>query len=301
MILNWNGAEDTLNCLKSIKKLKINNLKLKIIAVDNASSDGGAIKIEEFFTEHGSLFTEHMFIKNEQNLGYSGGNNVGIREALKGKADWVLVLNNDTLVDRHLITSLLWSAKKGVGAVSPKIYFAKGYEFHKKRYKKSELGRVVWAAGGEIDWDSVYGKNIGVDEVDRGQYEEETDPGFAPGTAMFLSSETLRKTGLFDERYFMYLEDMDLSMRIREAGYKILYQPKAVVWHKVAGSSAVGGELNDYFITRNRLLFGMHYAGMRAKTALIRESVKLFFSGRKWQKIGARDFYLRKLGKGSWK
>lgn len=153
---------------------------------------------------------------------------------------------------------------------------------------------------GDIDWANVYGTNHGVDEVDRGQYDKTKETDFATGSCMFLRCKALDDVGLLDEKYFMYFEDADLSQRMEKSGWKILYAPKATLWHKVAQSSAIGGELNDYYITRNRLLFGMRYAPLRTKFALVRESIKLAITGRKWQRVGARDFYLGRFGKGSW-
>jgi len=98
----------------------------------------------------------------------------------------------------------------------------------------------------------------------------------------------------------MYYEDIDLSMRIKKAGFEVLYIPSANVWHKVAQSSGIGSGLNDYFITRNRLLFGMRYAKLRTRFALYRESLRFLLSGRVWQRKGVLDFYLGRLGKGSW-
>ena len=99
----------------------------------------------------------------------------------------------------------------------------------------------------------------------------------------------------------MYFEDTDLSQRLKLAGKKIVYDPSGVIWHKVAQSSGIGSNLNDYFTTRNRMLFGMKYASFRTKIALLRESVRLLISGRKYQKQGIKDFYLGRFGKGSWK
>jgi len=96
------------------------------------------------------------------------------------------------------------------------------------------------------------------------------------------------------------MEDADHAQRIKKAGYKVLYSGKGWLWHKVSQSSGIGSELNDYFLTRNRMIFGMRYASLRTKFALLRESIKLLLSGRKWQKIGIKDYYLGNLGKGSW-
>src|SRR3989344_360711 len=107
--------------------------------------------------------------------------------------------------------------------------------------------------------------------------------------------------GMFDDKYFLYYEDADLSMRIKKKGFKIVYVPSSIIWHKNAGSAGGSGSmLQDYYITRNRLLFGFRYAPFRSKLALFRESLSLLFRGRQWQKCGVIDFYLGKLGRGSY-
>lgn len=307
VILNWNGKENSIQCLESIGKLQISNFKLQTIVVDNASIDGSVQAIKQysqkFARELASNSYELRVIKNASNLGFAAGNNIGIRRALKDGADFVLILNNDTIVEESLITDLLKVAHdyKDAGVISPKIYFAPGFEFHKERYQDKDLGKVIWYAGGKIDWSNVYGSHKGVDEVDRGQYEKIEETDFTTGAAMFLRREAIKDAGMFDEKYFMYLEDADLSMRMKKHGWKVLYAPPAHLWHKVARSSAIGSELNDYYITRNRLLFGMRYAPFQAKFALVRESLKLLLFGREWQKRGVLDFYFRRFGKGTWK
>jgi GT2 family glycosyltransferase len=298
VILNWNRATDTIECLRSVNQLSTTDCHLSVVVVDNASKDDSVKKISKLRSENRNL----ELIVNKANLGFAGGNNVGIRYALGKNADYVMVLNNDTIVDKDLLLNLLKIIKNDpdIAAVSPKIYFHKGFEFHKERYKGSEQGKVIWYAGGIVDWDNVYGNTRGVDDVDHGQYDKALETDFITGTCMLVRSDVIKKTGLFDEKYFMYYEDTDLSLRIRRKGYKILYVPDAIVWHKVAQSSAIGSELNDYFITRNRLLFGLRHAPFRSKIALVKESIKLGLKGRKWQKIGVRDFYLAKFGKGSW-
>jgi len=287
VVLNWNGYKDTIECLKSLEKIPE---KIEIVVVDNASTDDSVEKLKKLAE----------VIENKSNLGFSGGNNVGIKYALENGADFVMIINNDTLVDKNIISEFLRSANKNkdVGIFSPKIYFAKGFEYHKKRYKEQDLGKVIWYAGGEIDWENVYGKNFGVDEVDKGQFEKDKEIDFATGACMFVRSEVFKQIGMFDERY---LEDADLSLRSKKAGYKILFVSKTMLWHKVSQSSGIGSDLNDYFITRNRLIFGIAYAPLHSKLALIKESLIFAQVGRKWQITGARDFYLRRFGKGSWR
>lgn len=295
-IINFNGSANTFDCLASLEQLSMKSFKTTVIVIDNGSEQ---INLSKVAFKHFTL----RYIRNKSNLGFSGGHNGSIRYALDNGADHVLVLNNDTIIDKSLIEELLNVAEKdkNIGIVVPKIYFASGYEFHKDRYKKENLGKVFWYAGGEMDWKNVIGYHRGVDEVDRGQYDlvEETD--FASGCCMLVKREAFEKVGFFDEKFFLYYEDSDLCEKVRKAGYSIMYSPKAILWHKNAGSAGgSGSELQDYYITRNRMLFGFRYAPFRSKLALFKESLNLLLKGRHWQRKGILDFYLGRFGKGSY-
>lgn len=293
VILNWNQPKLTLETIESVSRLLVSGYQLEVVVVDNASTDNSVEKLQS---------SEFRLLVNKENLGFAGGNNVGVNYALENGADWVLVLNNDVRVDKNLVIEFLKVAKKykKVGAISPKIYFEKGYEFHKDRYKKDELGRVIWYAGGNIDWDNVYGTPRGIDEVDEGQYEKVEETDYATGTAMFLSAKALKQVGVFYAKYFMYLEDTDLSVRMEKAGWRVMYAPKAIVWHKVAQSSSVGSKLNDYFIIRNRMLFGMLYARFRTRLSLMKQAVFIILGNRPWQRMGIIDYFIGRMGRGSW-
>lgn len=295
-IIDFNGKENTTECLNAIDSMKIENFRLNVIVIDNSS------KIEFRPNKTFRNFSLKI-IRNKENLGFAGGNNVGIRYALEHGADYVLVLNNDTLVDKNLIEELLKVADdKNIGILAPKIYFAPGFEFHKNRYSKKDLGMVFWYAGGEMDWQNVIGHHKGVDEVDHGQYDDILETQFASGCCIFIKKAVFDKVGLFDNKYFLYYEDADFSERVKKADFKIVYVPKAALWHKNAGSAGgSGSKLQDYYITRNRLLFGARYAPLRAKLALIKESFLILFKGRYWQRRGVLDFYLNRFGKGSFK
>ena len=292
VILNFNGEKDTVECLTSIRQLLTKNYQLSTIVVDNGSKEKLVVSSKEL-----------VVIRNIDNLGFAGGNNVGIQYALENKADYIVILNNDTLVDKNLVDELVKVSQSDetIGIVVPKIYFAKGFEFHKSRYKKDQLGKVIWYAGGIIDWGNVIGKHRGVDDVDSGQYEKEGETDFASGCCMMIKRSVFEKIGMLDNKYFLYYEDSDFSLRAKKAGFKIVFAPKAVLWHKNAGSAGgSGSSRQDYYITRNRLLFGMRYAPLRSKLALLRESLGLLVNGRPWQKRGVIDFYLGRLGKGSY-
>ncbi len=293
--VNYNTKKDTLDLIESINKIRKDDFLIEVIVVDNGSRD--------IFTLPKEYERDIFLIKSEINKGFSGGYNIGIKKALGRKADYVLIVNNDTIMDPLMVKNLLkvLESDAKIGAVTPKIYFAKGHEFHKDRYTKEELGRVFWYAGGYMDWKNVQSIHRGVDEVDKGQYDKTEKTDFASGCCILFKREVLDKVGLFDDKYFLYYEDADLNERIKKAGYMIYYVPPAVLVHVNASSSGGAGNLlQDYFITRNQMLFGMKYAPMRARIALIRQSLKLLQSGRQNQKKAIRDFYLGRFNKGSY-
>lgn len=292
--INYNTKKETLGCLRSIQKLNKEGIELHVLVIDNGSEPFD-IDIDEFKDINLTV------VKTPKNLGFSGGHNFGFEMVLRQDAEYILVLNNDTILDKNLLQELLGSfSDPKVGATVPKMYFAPGFEFHKDRYKKEEVGRVFWYAGGFIDWGNVYSKHKGVDEVDKGQYDAQEETDFASGACIMVKRELLEKVGYFDHRYFMYFEDADWNVRIRRAGFKVLYVPKAVLWHINAASSGSGSKLHDYFITRNRMLFGLKFAPLRSKFALFRESLSLLLKGREWQKKGIIDFYLMRFEIGSY-
>lgn len=298
VILHFNGRKDTLECLESVKKLTKNNYEILSVVVDNGSEEPFEIQDSEFKVQNLEI------IRNEKNLGFAGGNNVGIKYALAQGASHIIVLNNDTILNEDLVEELLATSQsqEQIGVVVPKIYFAKGFEYHKERYSKEDLGKVIWYAGGKMDWKNVIGYHRGVDEIDRGQFDKKEETDFATGCCMLVKREVFEKIGLLDEKYFLYYEDSDFSQRIKKRGYKMVYNPKAFLWHKNAGSAGgSGSSLQDYYITRNRLIFGLRYSSLRTKFSLVRESTRLIISGRAWQRRGVLDFYLKRFGKGSYR
>ena len=293
VILHFNNKDLTLGCLNSIKNLVIKGFSLEVIIIDNS--------LKNELLNLRSKFKEFVFLNPEKNLGFTGGNNLGLKKALEDGADYLFIVNNDTILDKNLLINLLkeMDSDQSIGILGPKIYFAPGYEFHQEKYKPTDEGKVIWYAGGLIDWQNILASHRGVDEIDKGQYEQKIETDFVSGCAMFVKREVFDKVGLFDDKYFLYWEDVDLCTRVKKANFKVMFFPQAKVWHANAGSSEVGGSLHDYYMTRNRMLFGLRYGSFRVKHALGRESFKLTFKGTPWQKKAIRDFYLRKFGKGS--
>lgn len=292
--VNFHSDEDTLEVVTQLEKnILPKGTGMTIYCVDNS----GSVGLRESLKKHRTA----VYIDAPGNVGFATGNNIGMKQALDDKADIIVLINNDTVVPTDLVKNILNSPIKdqNIGAVGGLIFFAKGFEF-KQNYKKEDLGKVIWYAGGIHDWNNVYGSHLGVDEVDIGQYDSVRDTDFVTGCLFIVRADTLKKVGLFDERYCLYIEDSDLCLRIKRSGLRLVVDPKIKIWHKVAQSSGIGSPLNDYFLTRNRLLFGMTYASTRTKAALLREAVKKLFLGTPAQKIAVGDFFMRKFGWGSW-
>lgn len=290
--VNYNGKKDTLELLKSLRSLKGRELELKTILVDNASSDGSVTTIHK-------QFPEVDIIQAGNNLGFSGGYNKGIEYAQIWEADYFLLINNDCLIkDANLAEELIKTLKSNsnIGLVSPKIFFAPGFEFHKDQYSQSEIGNIIWYAGGKFDWSFVGNKHRGIDEVDHGQYDQVIESGIFSGACVLIKKEVLEEIDGLDEKYFLYFEDSDFAKQASEAGWKIYYNGKVSIYHKVSQSTGIGSEVTDYYLTRNKLIFGMQYGKLRTKFALLREALKLFLFGRKAQRKGVLDFYLGVFG-----
>lgn len=276
VILNFKVKDETIGCIQSVKKSTYPNVE--IIVVDNGSDDGLG---EEIGKER-----EIVFIQNKENLGYSGGNNVGIKYALKKRADFIFILNPDAKVDPRCIDECVKVfSDQNIGIVAPKIFFGDK--------------KTIWFAGGVFDYANVLGKHRGVNEKDSGKYDKVEETDYATGGAMFARAEVFKKIGLFDEKYFLYYEDSDFSFRAKQAGFKILYLPTAIVYHENAKSTGLGSPLQDYFITRNRMLIASKFLPLRTRFALLREALKNL--GNPIRRLALWDFLTDNLGKGSYR
>ena len=236
IVLTWNGLADTLACLESLRQLKYPNYE--VVVVDNGSRDGSPAVIRE-------RFPHVTMIENERNLGFTGGNNVGLRYALTQSADYMLLLNNDTVVAPDFLRLLVEAAKGDAetGIAGPMIYYHKQPD-------------VIWSAGGAIDWRRRKTRMVGLDEQDVGQFEampREVD--FVSGCTLLVKRAVLEQVGLLDERFFAYYEEIEWCVRARQAGFKIMHAPRAHIWHKISPAAQADSATVYYYMTRNRLLF----------------------------------------------
>ncbi len=286
--LNYNGKKDTLDLLESLKSLKAEDCELKTIVVDNASSDGSVSAIH-------SQFTKVDILQTGANLGFAGGFNKGLEYAKIWGADYYLIINNDALIkDSSLLEELIKTVNSDekIGLVSPKIYFAPGFEFHKNKYNQQDRGNIIWYAGGKFDFDNIGSIHRGLDEVDTGLYDQIEQSEIFSGACVLIKKEVFEEVGFFNEDYFLYFEDSEFAKKVTDTGFKIYYNGKISIYHKVSQSTGIGSNITDYYHTRNRLIFGMKYTSFKTKFALLRESIRLFLFGREPQRKGILDFYL---------
>ncbi len=290
IIVNWNGGKDTEICLGSLENIEKHDVDLQVIVVDNGSIDDSVSTIR-------NKFPHVVVLPTGNNLGFTGGNNVGITYARQHHADFVWLLNNDTFVDTHVLNVLKAFRDPVVGICGCKIYFAPGHEFHLNRYKENERGKVFWYAGGLVDWENMYASHRGVDEVDHGQFDSEIETPFVTGCSMMIRQDVFDRIGELDDRYYLYLEDLDFCLRAVKAGYSLRYVPSSVLWHTNAGSSArPGNPLQQYYQTRNRLLLGFRYAQTRTKIALLREAIRYVLTGSAVRRKAVIDYFLGRYG-----
>ena len=233
--LNWNRRDDTLACLESLRSMGYSDSR--IVVVDNGSSDGSPESIV-------AAFPDVQVISSAQNIGFAGGVNLGVREALSAGAEYVLILNNDTIVDRRLLSELVAECERSpkIGIAGPKIY-------------RHDQPDVVWFAGGDRDrW------TWALTRLPRGRDDERIRAprtvNFLCGCCMLVRRDVFDRIGLFDPGYFMYYEDSEFCVRAVEAGFTLRYVPSARMWHKVAASvSGEGRPLRAYYHRRSMLRF----------------------------------------------
>lgn len=233
IILNWNGKQDTLECLKSFQAVSTPH---QIVVVDNASSDQSAQIIER-------AFPSVTLLENRENLGYAEGNNVGIRYALKKGANYLLILNNDTRVDPSILKGFLQTMEK-----HPKISILGAKPFlYSDQSRLDHIGGMWNKRRGNFDLIGSY------DEGDKWTELEALD--YVCGCALFVKAEVFQKIGEFESRFFLFWEESDWCSRARKAGFQPFFCPEAKIWHKVSASFIGGKAHTTYFWWRNRLFW----------------------------------------------
>jgi len=233
ILLNCNRNDDTLECIRALKET---GEDFQIILVDNGSQPTPKEPSER-------EFPGLVFLGNDENLGTPIGNNIGIRYALEHGADYVMMLNNDTNVGKTFLRPLVaaMEADRQIGVAGGKIYYA------------SDPNRI-WFAGGKYDSLTSRVEHVGILKFDHEIPTPYTDNDFLSGCFSLFRASALREVGLLDEQFFAYMEDVDLNVRIKKAGYKLAYVPEAFIYHKVSTTIKVDSPFFLYFNMRNRIL-----------------------------------------------
>lgn len=235
LILNWNGGENTIECLESLKNINYSNYE--IVVIDNGSTDNSIQLIRQ-------EFPEIKIILNHKNLGFAEGMNAGIREVIRNskfKEYYILLLNQDVIVHPDFLAKLTVKAgsDSNIGITGPKIYY----------YQEAENGnrvignQVIWSCGSKFvsgrafKMEVPYSNSalVGCWEIDRGQYDD-TPIDSLPGCCMLIKSKVISEIGLLDSSFFLLHEDDDFCIRTKKAGYKICLVPESIIWHKVSTS-----------------------------------------------------------------
>jgi len=288
VILNTNRRDDTLACLASLAESCYENHQT--IVLDNASTDGSIEAIQ-------SAFPAVEIIELEENLGYAGNNNVGVWAALEQGADWVFVLNEDTILDPRCLSRMVevGQSEMDVGVIGPTVY----------HYDEPD---VIQSAGGRLGptWQSVH---IGANEPDEGQFSSPRPVDWISGCAIMVRREVIEAVGALDERFFYYWEETEWCLRAGRQGWRVMHAPHAKLWHKGVQRDYQPNPSVTYYNTRNRLLMlAKHRAPLPVRLAAWKEIVRTLVSwtvkpgwrsmhehrDAMWQ--GAVDFLRRRWG-----
>lgn len=224
VILNWNGLDDTAECLESLKTITYPNYE--VIVVDNCSDGDDATILKERFGDYIQL------VLNDKNYGSAEGYNSGVRHILANsqpQPEYIITMNNDMVVDSAFLTELVKAAMEDetIGIVGPKIYY----------YKYNERNDVIWSAGGMIKvWMPLVTRHIGENDDDLPKYQNKTTVDWITGALFMLRSQLFQEVGFYHSGYFIGFEDIEYCLRTRKCGYKIVYVPSSRVWHKVGAS-----------------------------------------------------------------
>lgn len=240
IIVNYNGFEDTIECVTSLSEISYKNYE--ILVVDNGSSICPTAQQLEY------LQTNTTYIVSDTNLGFSGGNNIGIQKAKEMNAQYVLLLNNDTTVKSDFLDILVRGSalNEGCGIVGGKINF----------YKQSD---VIWFGGGKFNEKTGEGNHQRWNCKDKGNTGEITKVTFLTGCLMLIPMHVIENVGMLEEKYFLYAEDTEYCCRVMKAGYHLFFCEDAVIYHKVSATTGERSEMSQYYMARNTLYIAEEY------------------------------------------
>jgi hypothetical protein len=264
VVLDWNGLEDTVRCVESLRQTT--HRPFEVLVVDNGSRVSPRTRLGDAVE----------VIENGRNLGYAGGNNVGIRLALERGADFVWILNNDAYVEPETLSRLVAvaTAHPTAAAVGGKVL-------------RTDRPHTLWVAWGRVTWRQSLIALDGEDAPDDGRWDGEHAVPWIPGCSLLMRSDALRAVGPFDEAFFAYHEDVEWAARARDAGWELWYTGGARTWHAVHGSSGGAshyGGFRKYLSARNSVLYARRHGGFWQCLAMAAAIVLTlpFQIGRRW-------------------
>jgi len=247
VIVNWNSCSDTVECLESLLKISYSNYSITV--VDNNSKDDSFEKLKAWSRAKKNI----SIIKTKENLGFAGGSNIGMRRAMESGADYVLLLNNDTLVSEEFLSQLVDTAESH--EIS-NIIGAKILHYPDKR---------VWYASGAISWLRGGGHHPRKGRPDSAvKTDKPFNVSFITGCLMLIRRDVIEKIGFLDETYFLYNEDSDYCCRASAAGVEMFVNPRSLIFHKENSTAGGWRPYHIYYLIRNKLIFMERYAPNRA-------------------------------------
>lgn len=239
VVLNWNGPNETIECLQSLSRQTYPNLK--VLVVDNGSVDDSIHQIT-------SAYPKIELAANKENLGFAGGVNVGLSYAFAAGADHVLILNNDLILDENCVSELVSHMGNDVGFVAATIFY-------------TDDPKRIWSMSGNINALTLERTLDVRGKVDDGRFPDVLERHFAPGGASLMSRRAYEVTGGFDEGFFLYYEDADLSLRAKKAGLRVLVSSKAKMWHAISKSSGGSDSPRErYWMARSSVRYFAKHA-----------------------------------------
>ncbi|MCL3851894.1 glycosyltransferase family 2 protein [Parabacteroides sp. GYB001] len=232
--VNYNGATDTCEMIESLKQHE--NYPYELIVVDNGSANLNEYSLLK------DKYPDVKVIRNDKNIGFAGGNNIGIQYAT---GDYLFFLNNDTIITSPILEILVkrLDNDKKIGCVSPKTTFW------------PQSNKLQYAGATKMSYITLRNEFTGYMQEDDGRFDVSLETAFANGAAMMIRTTDIQKFGLMAEFYFLYYEELDWCAYMQKAGFRIWYEPEAVVGHKESASVGLQSPLQVYYHTRNRLIF----------------------------------------------
>jgi GT2 family glycosyltransferase len=281
IILNWNGLDDTLACLASLERLEAPSLDVQIVVIDNGSTSDPAVEIRR-------RFPRVKVVRLERNIGFAGGCNYGATMALQAGVDYLLLLNNDTVVRPDFLEPLVayLDGHPGAAVAAPVICY-------------SNRPDTVWFGGGRIRLALGYFQHQYLNRSRQSIPAAPIVSDYVSGCCMLVDSQVISAIGLFDERFFAYYEDSDFCLRARRHGYTVACIPESMIWHKVSASMRRGlsegttSPLKHYLLTRNRIATVLKHGSrlqiaiflLLANTATMLFYLSAFVFRRRWEKL----------------